>query len=143
MNQIVSRDQFLTLLNEDLSLEYSAAIQYKQHAAVIDGLYAAFASELETHAGEELGHAKQLSDHLNYLGVIPTANVGERKGSPLSVEMLQQDLAAENVAIARYAERIAQARMMQDFGTEAILLGILEDEQSHANDIETWLEVKK
>jgi bacterioferritin len=57
--------------------------------------------------------------------------------------MLQQDLAGENEAISRYKERIAQAQEMGLFGTVSILLGILEDEESHANDLETILKVKK
>jgi bacterioferritin len=143
MNAIVSRDQFLFLLNEYLTLEYAAYVQYKQHAAVIDGLYFAFADILLEHAADESKHAEALSNHLNYLGIVPTANVSERKVSPMSAEMLNQDLSGENVAITRYTERIAQSRMLQDFGTEAILLDILKDEQEHANDIETILQVRK
>ena len=143
MNVIVSRDQFLFLLNEDLTLEYAAYVQYKQHAAVINGLYFAYTDVLLEHAADESKHAEMLSNHLNYLGIVPTANIAERKVSPANAEMFQQDLDGENVAIARYTERIAQAHMMQDFGTEAILLEILKDEHEHANDIETILMVKK
>jgi bacterioferritin len=139
-----TKEQFISELNKDLSLEYSAAIQYLQHAAVIDGPgYTTFIEELLTHADEEFGHAKKIADHLNFLGAIPTIDVGERKISSESVEMLQQDLEGENTAISRYKERIAQARELKDFGSEKILLEILADEESHANDLETILAIKK
>jgi bacterioferritin len=134
---------FLGLLSEDLTLEYAAYIQYKQHEAVINGVYFAFASVLAEHADDERGHAELLANHLNYLGFTPTTIVGPTKTSPVNIDMLKQDLDGENTAIRRYTERIAQARARGDFGTEAILLGILKDEQEHANDIETILGVSK
>ena len=129
----------LKLLNEDLALEYAAAIQYYQHAAVIDGLHAAFAGELIVHAKDEIGHAEALSNHIDFLGGIPGVKVGEIFTASQGPAMLTQDLIGETEAITRYKERIAQVRAAGDFGTEAILLDILADEEHHAHDVKTWL----
>ena len=53
--------------------------------------------------------------------------------------MLKQDLTGENTAILRYTERVSQAWAQSDFATAAVLLDIIKDEQSHANDLETIL----
>lgn len=126
-------------LNGDLAREYAAAIQYMQHSAVIDGLYCAFIDELSTHAEEELAHAKLLNDHINYLGGIPVVNPSAILTSPSAVEMLQQDLQGEQTAINNYKQRIQYCRNIGDYGTEEILLSILKDEESHANDLQTIL----
>ena len=130
----------IPLLNEDLALEYAAAIQYMQHAARIAGLYTAFAEELATHAEEELGHAKLLNEHIAFLGGVPSVAVGQVLTASDSVVMLKQDLEGEQTAIARYTERTGQARGQGDYGTEAILLEILKQEQQHSNDLRTILD---
>lgn len=132
-------NEMILALNEDLAREYAAAIQYIQHASVMDGLYSQFAGELRTHADDEIGHAKKLSDHINYLGGVPVTAVSAIFTASDNQRMLQQDLTGENDAINRYKKRIAEARAAGDFGTESILLDILADEESHANDIITFL----
>jgi bacterioferritin len=131
----------IALLNEDLALEYAAAIQYTQHAASLDGLYFAFTQELRDHADEELKHARALNEHITYLGGIPSAKVGDVFTFSDNVDMLKQDLESEKTAIQRYEERIGQAREAKDFCTESVLLGILKDEVSHATDLEAILDI--
>lgn len=126
-------------LNEDLALEYAAAIQYMQHAASLDGLYFALAKELQDHAGDELKHAKMLNEHITYLGGIPSVTVGQIFTASENEDMLKQDLAGEEMAIIRYHERIDQAREQKDIATEAVLLEILKDEIGHATDLEAIL----
>jgi len=56
-------ERLTDLLNIDLELEYSAAIQYINHAAVMTGAaYGDIIKELKVHANEEIGHAMVLSD---------------------------------------------------------------------------------
>jgi bacterioferritin len=136
-------DSLLVGLNEALSREYSAAIQYYQHAAVLSGHTAWFARDMLEHAGEEIGHAKLLNDHINYLGGVPTVSVSAVFTASENEAMFRQDLNGEHTAITLYKNLIKEARIMGDYGTEVILLGILEDEEHHANDLETILEVVK
>ena len=64
----VTLEKLIELLNKDLELEYSAAIQYINHAAVMTGAaYGDIIKELKIHANEEVGHAMILADQIDYL----------------------------------------------------------------------------
>lgn len=139
----ITREQFIENLNGDLSLEYSAAIQYIQHASTIVGPYWVTNSELLEHADEEMQHAKTLSNRIDYLGGIPTMKVGDRKMSNGAEKMLEQDLDAERTAIVRYKERIKEAKELEDDGSMKMLRSILADEEEHELDICTFLGKKK
>lgn len=133
------RAELISALNGDLEREYAAAIQYLNHSAVISGLSSTFANELRAHADDEIGHAKKLNDHINYLGGIPSIACASIFTASDASAMFKQDLDGESEAIVRYIERIRQCRTLEDYGTEAIILDILEDEEHHANDLKTWL----
>jgi bacterioferritin len=73
----ISRDRLAELLNEDLSREYQAIIAYVVYSQVLSGAeYMDIASQLETHAKQELDHALILSRQIDYLGKMP---VGSRQ----------------------------------------------------------------
>ena len=103
-------------------------------------LYASLSKELQTHADEEIKHAKKINKHINFLGGIPAVGVAQVLTASDNGAMLRQDLAGEEEAIRQYKKRIYQARQAGDYGTEAMLLGILADEEHHANDLKTILE---
>ena len=112
----ISKEKLLKMLNLDLSLEYSAGIQYIQHAAVMSGAqYGDIIKELKVHASEEFGHAMVLADQIDFFRGTPTVDVGEIQTSSNNVEMLDQDLAGEEDAIKRYKARIQQAEEMMEF----------------------------
>ena len=130
------QDELIKGLNGDLSREYAAAIQYIQHAAMMTGAqYMAIAEEMLVHADEEIGHAKEISDRINYLGGVPTVEVVPMKTSSDSAEMIAQDKAFEEEAIQRYKERLKQAKELGDVGTKKMLMDILSDEEEHRNDL--------
>jgi bacterioferritin len=133
-------DKLIELLNKDLALEYSAAIQYIQHAAVMTGAqYGDVIKELKLHANEEIGHAIILADQIDFLGGVPTVDVGGIKTSKDNVEMLEQDLEGEEDAIARYKSRIEQAEELKEFALAQQLRNILAVEQEHAMDLKQAL----
>ena len=128
-------------LNTDLALEYSAAIQYVQHAACLSGAqYESIQKELLVHANEEMAHAVLLSDQIASLGGTPTVDVGARMTATDSLKMLKQDLAGEEMAIRRYKARIAQAEKLQEYGLRRILEDILIQEEEHRRDLLTVTE---
>ena len=58
--EILDRKQLISLLNEDLSREYQAVISYVIYSQVLKGAqYMKIATELESHAKEELDHARR------------------------------------------------------------------------------------
>ena len=88
----VTVEKLVDLLNLDLELEYSAAIQYINHAAVMTGAaYGDIIKELKIHANEEIQHAMILADQIDYLGGSPSVNVGQIRTSRDNDEMLQED----------------------------------------------------
>ncbi len=61
----ITLEKLIELLNMDLELEYSAAIQYINHAAVMTGAaYGDIIKELKIHANEEVQHAMILADQI-------------------------------------------------------------------------------
>ena len=99
----ITMKKLLAELNKDLEWEYSAAIQYVQHASTINGAqFDSIQKELLIHATEEMQHAVMLSEQIDFLGGVPTVDVEKRAISKDSVEMLKQDLWGEENAIKRY-----------------------------------------
>ena len=132
--------KLLSELNKDLEWEYSAAVQYVQHAAVINGpQFDSIQKELLIHAQEEMAHAVMLSEQINFLGGVPTVDVEKRAVSPDSVEMLKQDLWGEDNAITRYKKRIGQAEALKEYGLRRVLEDILIQEEEHKRDIASAL----
>src|SRR5438132_9592272 len=92
----MSRSQLIDQLNEDLSREYQAIIAYVIYSQVLKGAqYMSIAKELEKHAGQELEHALTVSNHIDYLGGMPTATPKPVKQSEKAEEMLCADLQNE------------------------------------------------
>ncbi|MHC4649020.1 MAG: ferritin-like domain-containing protein [Planctomycetota bacterium] len=136
----ITTDKLLDLLNKDLELEYSAAIQYINHAAVMTGAaYGDIIKELKIHANEEIQHAMTLADQIDYLGGSPSVNVGKILTSDDNVEMLEQDLDGEEDAIKRYKIRVEQAELLKEFALAQQLRTILATEQEHAMDLKQAL----
>lgn len=136
----IGKKKFIELLNMDLAWEYTAIVQYTQHAGVITGAqYMTIKKEMIIHAQEELAHATILSDQICFLGGTPTVDVYKAGISPDGVKMLQQDLAAEEDAIKRYTERIGQAEELNLYHLAQNLRNILAMEQEHAMDLQEAL----
>lgn len=132
----VTIEKLIELLNMDLELEYSAAIQYINHAAVMTGVaYGDIIKELKIHANEEIQHAMALADQIDYLRGSPSVNVGKIHTSNDNDEMLQTDLDGEEDAIKRYKIRIEQAEQLKEFALAQQLRNILAMEQEHAMDL--------
>ena len=136
----ITQEKLIELLNKDLELEYSAAIQYINHAAVMRGAaYGDIIKELKIHANEEVLHAMTLADQIDYLEGSPSVNVGKILTSRDNDEMLQQDLDGEEDAIRRYKVRVEQAEQLKEFALAQQLRNILAVEQEHAMDLKQAL----
>ena len=132
----ITMKKLLSELNKDLEWEYSAAIQYTQHASMINGAqFDSIQKELLIHAQQEMAHAVMLSDQIDFLGGVPTVDVEKREISPDSVQMLKQDLKGEENAIKRYKERIGQAEELKEYGLRRVLEDILIQEEEHKRDL--------
>ena len=136
----VTRTQLIDRLNEDLSREYQAIIAYVVYSQVLKGAeYMNIATELETHAKQELQHALTISKHIDYLGGMPTATPLPVKQSEDATAMLRADLENENNTIRAYRERVRQCEALSEFAIAEDIREILRQEQEHQVDLATAL----
>lgn len=136
----MTRAKFIDALNEDLSREYQAIIGYVNYSQVIKGAaYMKIAEELELHAKEELDHAIQIANHVDYLGGMPSVSPKPVKTSKKAEEMLKFDLENEKETIRNYRQRVKQADVLNEFAIAESLREILVQEQHHLIALATAL----
>ena len=123
--------------------EIVCVLRYKFHAVCATGLASdAVKAEFAQHAKEEEEHLDLLAERINQLGGKPNLNpdgIISRAASEYVeggnlVEMIQENLIAERIAIDTYRE------MVRYFGdkdptTRVLLERILAKEEEHANDM--------
>ena len=142
------RATVLRLLNESLATEIVCVLRYKRHYYMAKGINAkSVAAEFLEHANEEQGHADEIAQRIVQLGGAPNlspegmqsrAHSEYVEGTDL-VDMLQEDLIAERIAIDTYRE-IIQFLGNDDPTTRRMMEGILAVEEEHAEDISSLLE---
>jgi bacterioferritin len=133
----MARNPLIALLNQDLSDELGSIIQYLHHHWTAEGIDAAAVIEMfEGTAREEMQHAEKLAERIVQLGGDPTTAVGKvKKGGNLK-RMIEDDLAGEQMAVARYKAHIKRAAAAGDSTTRLLLEEILHDEEEH---VDRWL----
>ena len=132
----ISRKELAKLLNEDLAREYQAIIAYVIYSQTMKGAeYNHIAQDLEKHAGEELGHAIQIANQIDYLNGKPVNRPKEVKVSDKPKEMLRFDLENERQTLVNYRQRIRRADAMGEFALGEVLREIIAQEQEHLQDL--------
>jgi len=132
----ITREQMVSLLNEDLAREYQAIIAYVVYSQTMKGAkYLHIAKELEKHAGEELSHALQIAKQIDYFNGTPVVQPKEVKLSDSPEDMLRVDLENERVTILNYRQRIRQAEAMGEYALSEVLREIIVEEQEHLTDL--------
>lgn len=136
----ITREKLIDLLNEDLSREYQAIIAYVNYSQVLKGAaYMNIADELAVHAGEELAHALQVANHIDYLGGMPSVTPKPVKTSEKAEEMLRFDLENEKETIRQYRRRVKQCDELNEFALSESIREILVQEQDHLVSLATAL----
>jgi len=136
----ITREELVERLNEDLSREYQAIIAYVNYSQVLKGAaYMNIADELAVHAKEELDHALQIANHVDYLGGMPSVTPKPVKTSEKAEDMLRFDLENEKETIRNYRRRVKQADELNEFAIAESLRGILVQEQDHLIALATAL----
>jgi bacterioferritin len=136
------------LLNEALATEIVCVLRYKRHHFMAAGIHAqSVAAEFLEHANEEQGHADKLAARIIQLngepnfspeGLLMRSHSEYVEGKTL-IDMIQEDLVAERIAIESYNE------MIRYFGdkdptTRRLMEEILANEEEHADDMKTLIE---
>ncbi len=137
---LLTREQLIAHLNEDLAREYQAIIAYVVYSQVLKGAeYMSIAAELEKHAAQELTHALLIAKQIDYLGGMPTVTPKPVRTSEKAQEMLAFDLDNENETVRNYRERVRQCESLGEYAIAENIRTILVQEQEHQIDLATAL----
>ena len=143
------RNRVIEVLNEALATEIVCVLRYRRHFYTATGINAGpVAAEFLQHATEELAHADRIEMRIVQLQGSPNfdprastdGSHSEFDASPDLVEMIQEDLVAERVAIASYSDVIRWLGD-KDVTTRRLLEDILAMEEEHADDLLNLLTV--
>ena len=142
------RETVIKLLNEALATEIVCTLRYKYHYFMASGIHAkTVAAEFAEHSKEEQEHADRIAERITQLdgkpnlnpeGILSRSHAQYVEGSSL-VEMIEEDLVAERIAIDSYRE-IVQYIGQDDPTTRRMMEEILAKEEEHAEDLKTMLE---
>lgn len=136
----MDKKTLISKLNEDLSNELAAIIQYIVYAAKVTGPYRPqlvgfFLKEVP----DEQQHAQFLSNKIVALGGEPTMTPQPVAVAHTNKEMLEAVLKAERAAVQGYKERAEQADEFGDKGLTVQLEDMIRDETEHAEETERIL----
>ena len=134
--------KLIETLNSLLTDELTAINQYIVHAEMCeDWGYTKLHESFEKRAIVEMKHAEKLIGRILFL-----------EGTPIVTELnkihigdnvpkqLENDHKAEEEAIAAYNEAIVLAGEVKDYATRTLLQEILQDEDSHVDELEEYLD---
>lgn len=136
----MDKNTLIDRLNEDLSGELSAIIQYITYAAKATGPYRPqlvqfFLAEVP----DEQAHAQYLANKIVALGGEPTTVARPVPAADSNRAMLEAVLVAERQAIADYTARAEEADAFGDKGLSVQLEDMVRDESGHAEETERIL----
>ncbi len=138
----------LKLLNEALATELVCVLRYKRHQFMARGLEAqSVAQEFAEHAAEEQSHADMIAERITQLGGEPnfspegltTRSHSEYVEGGSLIEMIQEDLVAERIAIESYSE-IIRYLGDNDPTSRRLMEEILAKEEEHADDMNNLID---
>lgn len=127
-------------LNEDLSGELGAIIQYLTYAAKATGPFRPqLAQFFLAEVGDEQLHAQYLANKIVSLGGEPTTTPRAVPEAHTNREMLEAVLAAERTATKDYTQRAKDAEAFGDKGLAVQLEDMVRDESGHSEETERIL----
>ena len=136
----MDKETLIAHLNQDLSNELGAIIQYITYAAKATGPYRPQLSQFFlAEVVDEQGHAQYLANKIVALGGEPTTVPSEVPHADSNRRMLEAVLAAEKEAVSNYAERAREAEEFGDKGLVVQLEDMVRDESGHSEETERIL----
>ncbi len=133
----------IRILNEALATEIICTLRYTSHYYLAEGIHAeSVRKEFREHANEEQEHAWMLAERIRQLGGKPDFHPGhalenshaEFKEGDTLVELIEEDLVAERIAIETYREMAAHFAEY-DPTTRRLIEEILQQEEKHAEEM--------
>ncbi|MBC7221210.1 bacterioferritin [Candidatus Bipolaricaulota bacterium] len=133
--------KIIAALNERLAEELGATVQYMLHAELCaDWGYGKLHEVLEKRGITEMKHWEALVERILFLEGKPiVTKLGPVHIGEDVLKIHRSDLKSEHDAVKAYNETIQLAAKLGDNATKVLLEGILKDEESHVDWIETQL----
>lgn len=136
----MNKQTMIDHLNEDLSGELGAIIQYITYAAKATGPFRPQLSQFFlTEVADEQLHAQFLANKIVALGGEPTTEAREVPAAASNREMLEKVLDAERRAVIDYSQRAREAEELGDKGLVVQLEDMVRDESGHSEETERIL----
>jgi bacterioferritin len=133
--------ELIEMMNKAISMEIQVSIQYMwQHVKIYGFDHLSVADELKKVAIQEMEHAEEIAERVDYLGGEPTTVPAKITIGNTPEEMIAHDKKAEEDTIAFYKTIIAKAMEEQDYVTKKLFESLLSDEEDHHNVFRTLLE---
>lgn len=135
--------EVLKLLNEQLTSELTAINQYFLHAKMQENWgFTELGAHTRAESFDEMRHAESITNRILLLDGLPNYQrlFSLRVGQTLR-EQFEADLAIEYEVMARLKPGIIMCREKQDSTSANLFEGIMSDEESHIDYLETQLEL--
>jgi bacterioferritin len=135
---VKGNQELIQALNDLLAGELTAVNQYMVHAEMCeDWGYEKLHARFEKRAIAEMKHAEMLIGRILFLEGTPiVSNLNEIKIGATVAQQIDNDHAAEIDTVRDYNEAIVLAGQVLDYATRDMLMSILQDEDSHVDELE-------
>jgi bacterioferritin len=134
----MDRKAVINALNDALTLEYTAVVQYAQFSYCVKGFRRlAVAGWFFEQATESLTHARLIGDKIVALGGIPTTQVGSVREARNLTDMVKLSLEMERRSVESYQAALALAA--EDTALRVLLESRIEVEQADVEELEKML----
>ncbi len=134
----MNRKQVIADLNEILSLEYTAVLQYTYESFVLTGLERPrFLPMFRAEATESLAHAQMVGEKIVALGGVPTNEVGPIETATDLRVMLENNLRLERSAVDAYSRALDHAQ--DDVALRVMLENQVQVEKNSVEELERIL----
>jgi bacterioferritin (cytochrome b1) len=135
----MDKAKVIELLNQAISLEYQAYIQYFYQSLKLRGVSTmALKQFLVQEADIELGHSKTLATQVAYLGGTPAFKISDPIIGDTPQEMIRNNIKREEFAIKLY--RQIMSLVEEDEQLYEIIRQILQDELGDVDEFKLLIE---
>jgi bacterioferritin len=132
--------KLLEMLNRGIALELHLSIKYMWQRILLKGVEGAVIENLfRDITTTKMKHAETLAERLAFLDGVPPNNIDPIHVGITLVEMLKEDVQAQEEAISLYKEAIQVAGKEGDFGTKRLLEDVLINEEKNLDKLSKLL----
>jgi bacterioferritin len=124
--------QLLDFLSKGVALELNLSIKYMWQRLLVRGVEGAVVENLfKEISATKMRHAEALAERVVFLNGVPPENIAPVHVGVTLVEMLKENIEAEEEAVNLYKQAIQLAGKEGDFGTKRLLEDILITEEKN------------